>query len=189
MLEKDFQQLAEKTLNNLADALEEMDTTGELELDYQNDIINITLDSGKQFIINKHAPSQQIWLSSPISGGSHFSYDAISDSWQLADGRELGELLMAELKCPLINGSNLKEYIACYGYGMGGVWYRMLAASSDVVRRAFPQFTVYDKNPDWFVERPPHVIRLHKVGDPLDDDLKEIIAEAASQNSESDKKS
>ena len=71
---KDFEPLASKTLDGLAEKLDALDAAGELELEYQNGIITITLDSGKQLIINKHAPSQQIWLSSPISGGLHFFY-------------------------------------------------------------------------------------------------------------------
>jgi|CXWL01.1.fsa_nt_gi iron donor protein CyaY len=98
MLEKDFGQIAEKTLDKLADALDSFDEAGDLELEYQNGILNITLNSGKQFIINKHAPSQQIWLSSPISGGLHFSYDFAVNKWKLTDGKSINEILSAELK-------------------------------------------------------------------------------------------
>ncbi len=94
MLEKDFEQLAKKTLDDIVAALDELDASGDLELEYQNGIITITLESGKQFIVNKHAPSQQIWLSSPLSGGLHFSYD---NGWKLSDGRELQATLMAEI--------------------------------------------------------------------------------------------
>lgn len=94
MLEKDFEQLAKNTLDEIADALDTYDASGELELEYQNGILTITLKSGKQFIVNKHAPSGQIWLSSPISGGLHFSYN---NGWKLADGRELKKILFSEL--------------------------------------------------------------------------------------------
>lgn len=98
MLEKDFGKLAEKTLDKMADALDAFDESGDLELEYQNGILTIILNSGKQLIINKHAPSQQIWLSSPISGGLHFSYDNILDKWKLPDGRVLNDILSEELK-------------------------------------------------------------------------------------------
>ncbi len=98
MLEKDFEELAAKTLSKISDALDQFDEAGDLEADYQNGIITITLDSGKQFIVNQHAPSRQIWLSSPLSGGKHFSYDTASGNWQLADGVVLNTLLSAELK-------------------------------------------------------------------------------------------
>lgn len=98
MQEKDFEELAAKTLNKIADILDRFDEAGDLEVDYQNGIITITLDSGKQFIVNRHAPSRQIWLSSPLGGGKHFSYDAASGNWQLSDGTELNKLLSVELK-------------------------------------------------------------------------------------------
>jgi frataxin len=55
----------------------------------------VTIPNGKQWLISKHTPSRQIWLSSPISGGLHFSFD--DNRWQIADGRELSSLLAAEL--------------------------------------------------------------------------------------------
>lgn len=94
MLDTEFQKLAEKTLDKLADAL---DDDSCLDVEYQAGVITITIDSGKQFVINKHTPSQQIWLSSPISGGLHFPYDVAEGRWQLADGRRLAEILAAEL--------------------------------------------------------------------------------------------
>jgi iron donor protein CyaY len=90
--------MAEKTLRAFADILDKFDESGDLEIDYQDGIITITLNSGKQFIVNRHAPSQQIWLSSPISGGLHFSYDDIEKKWKLADGRTLDDILSNELK-------------------------------------------------------------------------------------------
>ena len=98
MQEKEFQQLATKTLDNLADALDTLDADGDLDLEYHGGIITITLASGKQFIINKHTPSQQIWLSSPISGGFHFLYEASSEKWQLENGKTLNDILSDELK-------------------------------------------------------------------------------------------
>ncbi len=98
MQENEFQQLATEALDNLADALDALDAAGDLELEYQDGIITITIPSGKQFIINKHTPSQQIWLSSPVSGGLHFPYNSTSRKWQLADGRILNNVLAEELK-------------------------------------------------------------------------------------------
>ncbi len=98
MLKNPFIQLAEKTLRAIADTLDKFDESGDLELDYQEGAITITLDSGKQFIVNRHAPTQQIWLSSPISGGLHFSYDEVEKSWKLSDGNKLFDILSAELK-------------------------------------------------------------------------------------------
>lgn len=98
MQENDFQKLAQKTLDAIADNLDGLDEAGAIELEYSNGIINITTNSNKQFIINKHAPSGQIWLSSPVSGGLHFSYNQSSGKWLLGDGRELKSMLENELE-------------------------------------------------------------------------------------------
>ncbi len=97
MQENDFQKLAQKTLDGIADSLDELDESGAIELEYSNGIITITTNSNKQFIINKHAPSGQIWVSSPLSGGLHFSYNQSSGKWLLGDGRELKSILETEL--------------------------------------------------------------------------------------------
>ena len=94
MNESEFHRLADIMLTQLADMLEEADARGELELELQGGILTITLESGKQFIVNKHAPTRQIWLSSPVSGGLHFMYEG---GWVLADGRELKALLSKQL--------------------------------------------------------------------------------------------
>jgi frataxin len=92
-----FEKTAMDTLNRLVDALEEADANGDIEVDAQGGIVTIKLENGKQFIVNKHAPSQQVWLSSPLSGGLHFPYDDEKKQWQLPDGRELCALLAEEL--------------------------------------------------------------------------------------------
>ena len=94
--EAEFHNVAEKTLVSFADALDACDENGDLDVELQAGVLTIELNSGKQFIVNKHAPSQQIWLSSPVSGGLHFSYN--DKQWKLVDGRELSSLLASELK-------------------------------------------------------------------------------------------
>ena len=46
---------------------------------------------GGTWVINKHAPTRQIWLSSPRSGARHYAFDAGSGQWR--DTRGSGELL------------------------------------------------------------------------------------------------
>lgn len=96
MQETEFHRLADATLDALADGLEEADGSGQIEVEYQGGVIAIDLPGGKQLIVSKHTASRQIWLSSPVSGGLHFSHAA--GGWQLADGRTLNNVLAAELK-------------------------------------------------------------------------------------------
>ena len=72
--ESTFQTLADETLARMMDTLEEA-VGDQLDIDLQDGILTIELDSGSQYVINKHAPNRQIWMSSPVSGASHFDCD------------------------------------------------------------------------------------------------------------------
>jgi frataxin len=69
------------------------------EVDYEGGILNVTLEAGGTYVINKHAPTQQVWLSSPRSGAWHFALDAASGAWRdTRQGKDLIELLSGELE-------------------------------------------------------------------------------------------
>jgi len=74
MNETEFHALADKTLNFLYDLLEKLDEQGMIDMEYEAGVMTIMLQNGKQFVVSKHAPTQQLWLSSPVSGGLHFSF-------------------------------------------------------------------------------------------------------------------
>ncbi|NBX03815.1 MAG: iron donor protein CyaY [Alphaproteobacteria bacterium] len=96
MTESEFHTLADALLEQMADALEDADSTGDIEVDLEGSVLSIALSSGKQYLVSKHAPSRQMWVSSPASGGLHFSY--MDEKWALADGRELLSFVAGELK-------------------------------------------------------------------------------------------
>lgn len=95
MHESEFHILADATLEQLLGALEPADASGALEVEDTPGVLTITLNNGKQYVVSKHTPSRQIWLSSPISGGLHFSYR--DTAWKLADERTLTGILSQEL--------------------------------------------------------------------------------------------
>lgn len=94
--ESEFQLLASNMLEKLSEMIEEADSAGRVEADIDAAGLHVTLPGGKQYVISKHTASRQIWVSSPISGGLHFSYDATSKHWLLPDKRELCALLKQE---------------------------------------------------------------------------------------------
>ena len=94
----DFDKIADDTLKNIFESLEKLDESGEIECDLIDDILTIEDDEEQQFIINKHQASGQIWYSSPISGGVHFSYDSNSKKWKTSKGQELYIMLKEEIK-------------------------------------------------------------------------------------------
>lgn len=80
MDESAFQTAAGETLEALFEAIEQ--AVGEhLDVDLEGGILTLTLEDDRQYVINKHAPNRQIWLSSPLSGAAHFDYDAAQDRW------------------------------------------------------------------------------------------------------------
>ncbi len=97
LTETEFQRLAADTLARLAEALEQgLADAAEVEL--QGGILTIDLDSGGQYVINKHAPNRQIWLASPVSGASHYGYDPARDQWVSTRGQgTLVDVLAGEL--------------------------------------------------------------------------------------------
>ena len=97
MDESSYHRLADTVLQAMADAIEAADEDGVLEVDLEGAILTVALPGGKHYLISKHAPSRQLWVSSPISGGLHFAYDGPTDSWFLPDGRQLHTLVSSEL--------------------------------------------------------------------------------------------
>ncbi len=89
-----FDSHAHAFLESLAETLEEQ--LPDDDIDFASDILTIIRADGRQYVINKHAPTQQIWLSSPNSGAWHFVWE--QGQWR--DTRQqqaLTTLLMQEL--------------------------------------------------------------------------------------------
>jgi frataxin len=96
MDESAFENLAEQTLARLEAGIEDQ---LDVDVEYRGGILTVELDDGRQYVINKHTPNRQIWLSSPVSGAAHFDYDQASQSWKSTRGGAiLHDLLARELK-------------------------------------------------------------------------------------------
>lgn len=97
MHETAFHPLADLVLQRCFAGLEAAYDSGALEdLELQNGILTLVTASGKTLVLSKHAPTCQLWLASPISGGLHFVYDASTERW-VTRGEELYSLLTREL--------------------------------------------------------------------------------------------
>jgi frataxin len=85
MSDSSFESLAD----SLLEALEEgLGTVADAEL--QGGVLTVEGDGGT-WVINKHAPTRQIWLSSPKSGARHYAFDQGSGLWR--DTRGSGDLM------------------------------------------------------------------------------------------------
>ena len=91
-----FNVAADTALNHIADVVDEVrGDTHDVEI--HAGILTIDLENGGQYVINKHGPNREIWLSSPVSGAAHFKMvDGRWQSTRKADV-ELLSLLGAEL--------------------------------------------------------------------------------------------
>lgn len=81
-----FESLAAQTLQRFAACIEE--ATMELEVDLVDGVLNIETEDGAIYLVNKHSPLRQLWLSSPVSGAGHFDYDAANKTWESTRGGE-----------------------------------------------------------------------------------------------------
>lgn len=66
----------------------------------------LTADLGPKvgtFVINKQPPTEQIWLSSPLSGPKRFGYCAGTDSW-LSTRSQLELFSLVDGECEAVRG-------------------------------------------------------------------------------------
>ena len=77
MTETEFTELAESTLQRIQTAVEAVDD--DLDVDRQGNVLTIEADSGEQIVINRHTPTQQMWLATR-KGGLHF--ENVGGQWR-----------------------------------------------------------------------------------------------------------
>ncbi|CAN0896944.1 Frataxin, mitochondrial [Linum grandiflorum] len=82
--ENEFHQLADSTINDLQEKLEEYGDTVQVDgfdIDYGNEVLTLKLGELGTFVLNKQTPNRQLWLSSPVSGPSRFDWDRDAEAW------------------------------------------------------------------------------------------------------------
>ncbi|HXG82279.1 MAG TPA: iron donor protein CyaY [Sphingomicrobium sp.] len=96
MNEAEFERRAGEALESLFEQIE--DQLGDwLDVEMTGGILQIELPDGAAYVINKHGPNREIWLSSPSSGAWHFA-PADDGAWRSTRGtEELTALLAGEL--------------------------------------------------------------------------------------------
>lgn len=92
-----FQTLADDTLDQLLAAAEDA-CADRAEVEFEGGILTLAPAGGGQYVLNKHAPTRQLWLSSPLSGAWHFAWDEGAAVWRSTRGAEtLVEILERDL--------------------------------------------------------------------------------------------
>ncbi|MAI29761.1 MAG: hypothetical protein CMP38_06105 [Rickettsiales bacterium] len=80
-----FQNLAKKTLEDIFSCAEKKSQDFDVDFEGENLIIEI---NSSTFVLSIHNPSQQIWMSSPVSGAHHFEYREAGDSFKWVSTRD-----------------------------------------------------------------------------------------------------
>ncbi len=95
--ETTFESLAEAMLQSIFERVEAA-VGDEVEVELEGGVLTIEVEDRGTFLLNKHAPLRQLWLSSPVSGASHYAYEAEHGRWRSTrDGADLVERLAADL--------------------------------------------------------------------------------------------
>lgn len=95
MNQAEFERRAAEILDALFEQIE--DQLGDwLDVEMSGGILQIELPDGGTYVVNKHAPNREIWVSSPKSGAWHFADR--DGAWHSTRGaEELTALLAGEL--------------------------------------------------------------------------------------------
>ncbi len=88
MTESEFNQLADKTLARIEQALDEADT--DIDYEMNGGILELTFANGSKIIVNRQTAAREIWVAAK-SGGFHFVWR--DEAWR--DTRDGGELFAA----------------------------------------------------------------------------------------------
>ncbi|XP_002445916.1 frataxin, mitochondrial [Sorghum bicolor] len=101
MQEDEFHKLADETIHDLLEKLEEYGDSIQMDgfdIEYGNQVLTLRLGDLGTYVINKQTPNKQIWLSSPVSGPSRFDWDATTNGWiYKRTGVNLVQLLEKEI--------------------------------------------------------------------------------------------
>jgi hypothetical protein len=72
------------------------------------------------------------------------------------------------------------EFLACYDYGMGGLWFLFKAENENQIREKYPFLVIFDHVPAWMTDEDIHHICTNytqPIEDPPIELLSNIIAE------------
>lgn len=81
MEESEYHLKATPILEKLLDHMEGLEEKHDICPELESGILSIIMPDDREYVINKHMPSRQIWVSSPYSGASYFEFK--DDGWNL----------------------------------------------------------------------------------------------------------
>jgi frataxin len=78
----DFDTAADTLLARLHTRIESELADADVDAELRGGILTVEFDDGRQFVVNKHGPTKQIWVSSPLTGAAHYAWDADAKVWR-----------------------------------------------------------------------------------------------------------
>ena len=93
-----FQNLAKKTLDDIFNIVEKK--SQDFDVDFEGENLIIEIDNST-FVLSIHNPTQQIWMSSPVSGAHHFEYKAEGSDYKWISTRDNSMNLLEKIDLEL----------------------------------------------------------------------------------------
>lgn len=95
-----FTQQVQALFDHLFHCLQNIERASYGDVDEQDGVLRLKIQGVPSlYIIHSHQTLEQVWVSSPISGGLHFSFDPIRHGWyDTRTDQELIAMLAKELK-------------------------------------------------------------------------------------------
>ncbi|PCJ86630.1 MAG: iron donor protein CyaY [Thiotrichaceae bacterium] len=92
MNESEFQEIAEQTIEDIQDAIDNIDA--DIDYDEIGGVLTLEFENGSKIIFSKQGAMNQLWMAA-ISGGFHFNFDENNQQWICDNGNneELYEML------------------------------------------------------------------------------------------------
>ncbi len=92
MNESEFQEIAEQTIEDLQDAVD--NSGADIDYDDIGGVLTLDFENGSKIIFSKQGAMNQLWMAAK-SGGFHFDYDETAERWicDSGDNEELYAML------------------------------------------------------------------------------------------------
>ena len=91
-----FETEADRVLEMLTAAFEDAFPDADVEL--SGGVLTIELEDRRTWVINRHGPMRQIWVSSPRAGAWHFAPDGKGNWTDTRQGHDLFKLLVEDVR-------------------------------------------------------------------------------------------
>ena len=78
MNESEFQEIAEQTIEDIQDAID--DSGADIDYDEIGGVLTLEFEDGSKIIFSKQSAMNQLWMAAK-SGGFHFDYNEETEQW------------------------------------------------------------------------------------------------------------